>query len=257
MVEIRKPFHKKVSILNHTTMKNKKSPLDIFLQKRIAENKEILKHNLDSSLQEEQSCLEEIVNGINHCKNNIEICNKALYKISIPNMTVLKVQKEAFNDNLVIWNTLGHVQMASIEMKRFIKVLSSDSDNWERQNTIKSAYTAIYETSKNLVDSTGKLIVFIKTKFPMYDLYLFKEVRKKLTKFREDKKETLTCIRNKIDAHRDEDVSVQIKTSENLCLSDAVQLIIDYMAIVNELGTVLSPMKKLGIMRLQNTFSVN
>lgn len=257
MVEIRKPFHKKVSILNHTTMKNKKSPLDIFLQKRIAENKEILKHNLDSSLQKEQSCLEEIVNGINHCKNNIEICNKVLDKISIPNMTVLKAKKEAFKDNLVIWNTLGHVQMASIEMKRFIKALSSDSDNWERQNNIKSAYTAIYETSKNLVDSTGKLIVFIKTNFPMYDLYLFKEVRKKLTKFREDKKETLTCIRNKIDAHRDEDVSVQIKTSENLCLSDAVQLIIDYMAIVNELGTVLSPMKNLGIMRLQNTFSVN
>ena len=63
-------------------MKNRKSPLDIFLQKRIAENKEILKHNLDSSLQEEQSCLEEIVKGINHCKSNIEKCNKALNKIS-------------------------------------------------------------------------------------------------------------------------------------------------------------------------------
>lgn len=234
-----------------------KSKLDIFLQERFKENEVSLKHNLDSSLKEEQVCLDEFIKGINHCKRNIERCCKYLGKSSISKLPVLNAQKEAFNDNLVIWNTLGHVQMASIEMKRFIKALSSDSDNWERKNTIKSAYTAIYETSKNLVDSTGKLIVFIKTKFPMYDLYLFKEVRKKLTKFREDKKETLTCIRNKIDAHRDEDVSVQIKTSENLCLSDAVQLIIDYMAIVNELGTVLSPMKKLGIMRLQNTFSVN
>jgi len=174
MVEIRKPFHKKVSILNYTTMKNKKSPLDIFLQKRIAENKEI-----------------------NHCKNNIEICNKALYKISIPNMTVLKTKKEAFKDNLVIWNTLGHVQMASIEMKRYTKVLTLGSDNWERQNNIKSAYTAIYETSKNLVDSTGKLIAFLKEKLPKYDISLFKEVRKKLTKFREDKTEILTSVRNK------------------------------------------------------------
>lgn len=255
MVEIRKPFHKKVSILNHTTMKNKKSPLDIFLQKRIAENKEILKHNLDSSLQEEQSCLEEIVNGINHSKNNIEICNKALYKISIPNMTVLKAKKEAFKDNLVIWNTLGHVQMASIEMKRYTKVLTLGSDNWERQNNIKSAYTAIYETSKNLVDSTGKLIAFLKEKLPKYDISLLKEVRKKLTKFREDKTETLTSVRNKIDAHRDKDVCVQIETLENLHLADAVQLIIDYMTIINELGKAVSPIKQMGIKLLQNVFS--
>ena len=234
-----------------------KSKLDLFLQERFKENEVSLKHNLDSSLKEEQVCLDGIIKGINHCKSNIERCRKYLGKSSISKLPVLNAQKEAFNDNLIIWNTLGHVQMASIEMKRFIKALSSDSDNWERQNTIKSAYTAIYETSKNLVDSTGKLIVFIKTNFPMYDLSLFKEERKKLTRFREDKKETLTSIRNKIDAHRDEDVSVQIKTSENLCLADAVKLIIEYMTIVNELGTVVSPMKKMGIMRLQNAFSVN
>lgn len=236
-------------------MKNKKSPLDIFLQKRIAENKEILKQNFVSSLQEEQSCLEEIVKGINHCKSNIEICNKALYKISIPNMTVLKAKKEAFEDNLVIWNTLGHVQMASIEMKRYTKVLTLDSDNWEKQNNIKSAYTAIYETSKNLVDSTGKLIAFLNEKFPKYNISLFKEVRKKLTKFREDKTETLTNVRNKIDAHRDKDVCVQIETSENLHLADAVQLIIDYMTIINELGKAVAPIKQKGIERLQNAFN--
>lgn len=236
-------------------MKNKKSPLDIFLQKRIAENKVILKHNLDSSLQEEQSCLEEIVKGINHCKSNIEICNKALDKISIPNMTVLKSKKEAFKDNLAIWNTIGHVQMASIEMKRYTKALTLDSDNWERQNNIKSAYTAIYETSKNLIDSTGKLIAFLNEKFPKYDISLFKEVRKKLAKFREDKTETLKSVRNKIDAHRDKDVCVQIEISENLHLVDAVQLIIDYMTIINELGTAVSPIKQMGIERLQNAFS--
>lgn len=236
-------------------MKNKKSPLDIFLQKRIAENKEILKHNLDSSLQEEQSCLEEIVKGIHHCKSNIEICNKALDKISIPNMTVLKAKKEAFKDNLVIWNTLGRVQMASVEMKRYTRALTLDSDNWERQNNIKSAYTAIYETSKNLVDCTAKLIEFVNTKFPKYDISIFKKVRKKLTKFREDKTETLKSVRNKIDAHRDNDVFVQIETLENLHLAEAVQLIIDYMTIINELGTAVSPIKQLGIERLQNAFS--
>ena len=51
-------------------MKNNKSQLDIFLLNRIEENREELRHNLDSTLQVEQACLEEIVKGIRHCKTN-------------------------------------------------------------------------------------------------------------------------------------------------------------------------------------------
>ena len=72
--------------------------------------------------------------------------------------------------------------------------------------------------------------------------------------FREDNKDSLTSVRNKIDAHRDEDVCMQIETAENLHLSDAVKLILDYGRIVNELGTVVSPMKQLGILRLESVF---
>lgn len=82
----------------------------------------------------------------------------------------------------------------------------------------------------------------------------FKEVRKEQTKFREDNKDALTNVRNTIDAHRDEDVCMQIETAENLHLSDAVKLILDYGRIVNELGTVVSPMKQLGILRLESVF---
>lgn len=53
----------------------------------------------------------------------------------------------------------GHIQMASIEMKEYLKRLSvEDIDEWEQRNVIKSAYTAIYETSKKLVDTTGNII---------------------------------------------------------------------------------------------------
>lgn len=62
-------------------------------------------------------------------------------------------------------------------------------------------------------------------------------------------------MRNKIDAHRDKDVCVQIETSENLHLADAVTLIIDYMTIINELGKAVSPTKQKGIELLQNAFS--
>lgn len=235
-------------------MKYKKSELDIFLQERIRENEEELCRNLDATLQYEQNCLEEIVNGIRHCKSNIEKCNKALEKASISNMAVWNAKKGAFKDNLVIWNTLGLIQMASIEIKRYTKVLSSDVDEWIIYNAIKSVYTAIYETSKKLVDSTGKLMKFVNSEFPSYDISLFKDVKKELTKFREDNKDSLTSVRNKIDAHRDEDVCMQIETAENLHLSDAVKLILDYGRIVNELGTVVSPMKQLGILRLESVF---
>ena len=235
-------------------MKYKKSELDIFLQERIRENEEELCRNLDATLQYEQNCLEEIVNGIRHCKSNIEKCNKALEKASISNMAVWNAKKGAFKDNLVIWNTLGLIQMASIEIKRYTKVLSSDVDEWIIYNAIKSVYTAIYETSKKLVDSTGKLMKFVNSEFPSYDISLFKDVKKELTKFREDNTDLLTSVRNKIDAHRDDDVCMQIETAENLHLSDAVKLILDYGRIVNELGTVVSPMKQLGILRLESVF---
>lgn len=235
-------------------MKFKKSELDIFLQERIRENKVELCRNLDATLQYEQNCLEEIVYGIKHCKSNIDKCNKALEKTSVPNMAIWNAKKEAFKDNLVIWNTLGQIQMASIEMKRYTKVLSSDNEDWIKCDAIKSAYTAIYETSKKLVDSTGKLMKFVNSEFPSYDLTSFKEVRKELTKFREDNIDMLTSVRNKIDAHRDEDVCAQIETTENLHLADAVKLIVNYERIVNELGTAVSPMKRLGILRLESVF---
>ena len=138
-------------------MKNKKSQLDIFLHERIEENREKLKHSLDSSLQVEQACLEEIVKGIEHCKTNITQCNKALDKASLSVIPIWTAKKEAFTDNLTIWNTLGHIQMASIEMKQCTKRLSVDNDSWELQDAIKTVYIAIYETSEKLIKSKNSV----------------------------------------------------------------------------------------------------
>lgn len=231
-------------------MKNNKSQLDIFLLKHIEENREELKHNLDSTLQVEQACLEEIVKGIRHCKTNITHCNKVLDKASLSVMPVWTAKKEAFTDNLTIWNTLGHIQMASIEMKQYTKRLSADNDSWEQQDAIKSAYIAIYETSEKLIKNTGKIMKFINSNFPSYDYSALKEVKKCLAKFREDNADELKLVRNNVAAHRDNDVCKQLDISENLHLSDAVKLVVEYGNIINELGTIISPIKELGIKRL-------
>ena len=124
----------------------------------------------------------------------------------------------------------------------------------EWHENIKAAYTSIYETSKNIIDSTAKVIKFIVSNYANVDCATLKDRRKELTKFRENNADTLKNIRNTISAHRDKDVTVQIDMIENVHLSDALQLISEYEHILNELGGAVSPIKQLGISRLQSVF---
>lgn len=97
-------------------MKYKKSPLDCFLQQRISDNAKELKNTLNETLQEEQDCLELIHGCIMHCKQNIANCEERINKCSLAARSIYETKKLAFKDNLTIWNMLGHIQMASIEM---------------------------------------------------------------------------------------------------------------------------------------------
>lgn len=231
-----------------------KSPLDIFLQARIAENAMKLSNLVDVTLQKEQACLELIVHNINHCKKNIALCNKRMKNCGVQSLPTYISKKSAFHDNLTIWNTMGHIQIASIEIKGFIKQLASENlCIKDQRDIIKSAYVSIYETSKRLIDSTADIMKFISSEFPSYNSSGLRVIRKELTTFREINKDRLTKVRNKIVAHRDADVCEQIATMENLHLSEAVTLINEYGTIINKLGDVLSPIKSFGIKRLEDT----
>ena len=232
----------------------KQSPLDIYLQNRINENARKLREIVDETLQKEQSCLKLIIQSVHFCKKQIAICDKHMKCCSLQSLRYYEAKRKAFRDNLTIWNTLGHIQMASIEMKEFIRQLTSkDLREQDKQNIIKSAYVSIYETSKRLVDGTGDLMKFISSNFVSYDSSSLKLVRKELTTFRENNKDKLILVRNKIAAHRDSDVCEQIGTIEGLHLSEAVSLITEYGRIINKLGVVTSPLKALGIKRLEAT----
>lgn len=236
-------------------MQYKQNPLDYFLQRRISDNAKELKCKFNETLQEEQSCLEQIRYSINHCKKNIAACEKYIKKNNISSIHVIENKKSAFKDNLTIWNMIGHIQMASIEMKEYLKRLcANDIDEWEQRAIIKSAYTAIYETSKRLVDSTSETIVFIKRNFPNFDYRIFATRRKELTTFRDNKTAELTHVRKSLDAHRESDIAVQVDILEGLHISDAVQLILEYGNIVNNLGGTTQPIIELGLKRLQDCF---
>lgn len=62
-------------------MKYKKSPLDRFLEQRINDNAKELKQTFNETLRMEQNCLEQIRHSINHCKNNIAVCEKQIKKV--------------------------------------------------------------------------------------------------------------------------------------------------------------------------------
>lgn len=100
---------------------------------------------------------------------------------------------------------------------------------------------------------TGDIMKFLSSNFVSYDSSSLKLVRKELTTFRENNKDKLILVRNKIAAHRDSDVCEQIGTIEGLHLSEAVSLITEYGRIINKLGVVTSPLKALGIKRLEAT----
>ena len=61
-------------------------------------------------------------------------------------------------------------------------------------------------------------------------------------------------MRNNVAAHRDNDVCKQLDISKNLHLSDAVKLVVEYGNIINDLGTVVSPIKCLGIKMLNRVY---
>lgn len=232
----------------------KQSPLDIYLQNRINENARKLREIVDETLQKEQSCLQLIIQSVHFCKKEIAICDKLMKCCSLQSLRYYEAKRKAFRDNLTIWNTLGHIQMASIEMKEFIRQLTSkDLREQDKQNIIKSAYVSIYETSKRLVDGTGDLMKFISSNSISYDTAQLKFTRKELTTFRENNKGKLINVRNKIAAHRDSDICNQIETLESLHLSDAVSLINEYGSIINKLGVVTSPLQVLGLKLLEAT----
>lgn len=235
-------------------MNYKKSPLDLFLQQRLEEDGQMLRTTLDISLQKEITCISEIQNGIKTCKEKISQYNKSIEKATLTFIPIMEKQKNAFADNLNIWNTMWHIQMASIEMKEYTKRLTSQTEEWQQRDTIKLAYVSIYETSKKIEDYTSKIMKFLNKEFCEYDSTEFKDVRKRLTTFRESNKTELKYIRNTVAAHRDEDICLQIETIEGIHLSEALKLIVEYGSIVNQLGMIMTPIRKLGLIQLENIF---
>ena len=234
-----------------------KSPIDVFLEQRLEEDKIKLGTSLNDSLQKEMACLDLIKQSIDHCKKNIGLIDKLSSKGSISAVHNLQIKKDAFRDNLKIWNMFGQIQMVSIELKKNIKNLTSVKDDWIKQSLLVTMSVSIYETSKKLIDETAKVIKILISYGPESLLEEFKASRKKLTSFSEEHKQELIETRNTVGAHRDEDVSKQISKLEGLELSHIIQIALDDNKIILEIAEFQNALSAVGFKRLEKAKVTN
>lgn len=73
-----------------------KSPIDVFLEQRLEEDKIKLGTSLNDSLQKEMACFDLIKQSIDHCKKNIGLIDKLSSKGSIQQFTISRNKRMPF-----------------------------------------------------------------------------------------------------------------------------------------------------------------
>lgn len=212
---------------------------------------------LDSTIVSEEASLEMIITSIKHCKKQISNIDKILHQKDNGSVyNSLTVMRKAFEDNLSIWNLCGHIQLTSIHIKNVQKRLySSETNELQKRIVIGDALLLVYESSKVIIDCTGRSFMEFLNKVHSIDhLEVFKSLRKELTTFREDNSEYLKDVRVKSVAHKDTDVLNQIDIIEGLNWSECIQLLLVYEKILNAFGKFLSSLIPLGINQLSMAF---
>lgn len=214
-----------------------------------SERDEVL-NSLKSSMATGELSLELIITSIKHCKQQISNIDK-IFQQKNNNSSVrnsLIVKRKAFEKNLMIWNLCGHVQLTSIQVKDVQKRLYAvDTNELQKRIAIGEASLLVYESSKAIIDCTGKdFMEFLNKGLTPKELSDFRLLRKELTTFREANSKYLKDIRVKSVAHRDMDILNQLDVIEELNWSDCIQLLLDYEKILNAFGAFLSSLIPLG-----------
>lgn len=214
--------------------------------------------SLNSSMSIGELSLELIITSIKHCKQQISNIDKHFLQKnnSVSLRNALITRRKAFEDNLAIWNLCGHIQLTSIQVKDVQKRLYAEETNeLQKRMAIGEASLLIYESSKVIIDCTGKdFMDFLNKVLTQKQLEGFKPLRKELTTFREGNSKCLKDIRVKTVAHRDLDILNQLDVIEELNWSDCIQLLLDYEKILNSFGAFLSSLIPLGMAQLAIVF---
>lgn len=213
-----------------------KSPEGIELDKTLAQ-----------TIKTEHEILELISTSIKHCKKNIAEIDKLLNIVEANDRLKrhlsdgFNLQKKVWEDALLIWNLCGFIQMISLEIKSAQKSLYFETDEWHRRNIIKQAYVMMYESSEDLLQQTGKHFLDVMSlSCSEEQIVQFKAIRKKWSLFRKNYEDEFQDVRNKVGAHREHDVMMQINTIESLNWSQTIELLLEYEKLTIEIAPYFS-----------------
>lgn len=189
-------------------------------------------------IEKSQEMLDDLMSWSNHNQEQIKLhsdCEHALIKEYVD---FLKHENELYEIHALLMLYYGDIVIA-------YKNIMTIYDDWEVRVHIRRIYTLLYEIYMRFCGSAGKPIGYLKGSGNDAGLLNYasnlKNLREYLKKYESQFKE----IRNKTEAHKDSEVSLQICLIENISIIDSIPII---EGAINKLNAILKSMTPLFIL---------
>lgn len=192
-----------------------KSSLDKELEDLISKDRINLMATYDANFQEQEQTFSFIVHSIKHAEFN------------------------NFNDNKLIWNIAGFINIISYDLKIIVRDLIFAQTEWQKRHYARQACLIIYESVDSLFELLGKdFKELTKNRLNISELEeILKDIRKDLNLFKTTNSKKLHEIRNVAIAHRDNEVLRQVEIIQQINWHETIQMILKFDNILNKLGS--------------------
>lgn len=208
-------------------MNYRKTGVDKNLMLKMKGFEKQLSTDIANNITNQQLTLDEFIKGIKECDIK-----------SLPNTKI-------------VWNLSAFVNIISIDLKIITRDLALAEDDWSQRHYIRQAYLLIHEFYKTYYAEQKSYYILINEKLNITELNVEKqEVVKSLREYKKQYEKTFYAIRNTTIAHRDQDVMHQVEMIENLNYSEAIEIIINFDTILNQLGKFMQKVIAIGMANL-------
>jgi hypothetical protein len=143
-----------------------------------------------------------------------------------------------FNDNKLIWNIAGFINIISYDLKIIARDLTLAQTEWQKRHYARHACLIIYESIDSLFQLLGKdFRDLTQNRLNIVELEeILTEIREDLKLFKTNYSKKLYEIRNVAVAHRNNEVLKQVRIIKQISWNDTIQMISQFDNILNKLG---------------------
>ena len=152
--------------------------------------------------------------------------------------------REAKKQNLynveLIWNAAGYINTCSFDLAVAGEALMFERDAWKRRYYSRMAAVNIYEASLDIPKIVGKEFRYEVCKLPRGSEFIEElgSTLKKFNKFRINNSAWLKDVRVCCAAHRDKDISEQLRVIFEISPTKVLKIMAEFDALLNELGSI-------------------